>query len=109
MGDAELADAGRPSWLETRVDDDAVTDDAPAADGDGEARVGVGHRVVLEAGLRPHEDALHVAAQNGARPDVGAVLQNDVADDGGVGMDVRIGGEYGYPVTESMDGHERSI
>jgi len=31
MGDAELADAGRPSWLETRVDDDALTPRMPAA------------------------------------------------------------------------------
>ncbi len=57
----------------------------------------------------PRTDALHVAAQDGARPDVGAVLEDDVADDGGVGVDVRIGGEDGYPVTESMDGHARSI
>ena len=48
---------------------------------DGEARVGVRHRVVLEAGVAAEQDALDVAAQDGARPDVGAVLEHDVADD----------------------------
>src|SRR5665647_829753 len=59
-----------------------------------------------------HPDATiigDVVLEDGARPDVGAVLQDDVADDGGVGVDVHIGGKNGYPVTESMDGHERSI
>ena len=50
----------------------------------------------------PIDDLLHVAAQHGARPHLGAVLENDVADDGGVGVHEHAGAELGYLVAEAL-------
>ena len=76
------------------VHDGAGVDHAAVADGDvgahdaGELRGDVEHGVVLDVGVAPERDVVVlVAAEHGQRPDAGALLDGDVADDLGGGID----------------------
>ena len=77
-------------WTMTPVADHAVR-----PDDDGPAGVGVGDGVILKAGVAAEQDALDVAAEHGAGPQVGALLEHDVADDRRVRMDEGAGAEPG--------------
>jgi lactoylglutathione lyase len=89
------------------VQDDAVPDHAFRANDDGEAGVRVRHGVVLETRLPAQQDALHVAPQHGAWPHVCPVLQDNIADDGGVGVHEGAFAEHGYSLIERGHGHAR--
>src|SRR5690606_16996616 len=66
------------------VQDRVVAHRHPAADGQGEAGIGVQHAAVLDVGARPDGDLLQVAAQDRAVPDAHLRGQAHPADHRGV-------------------------
>src|SRR5712692_12097181 len=69
------------------VNDGAVANSDKLAYGRRITGVDVNHGVVLNIRTRPDDDAVDVAAQNGAVPDARFLFERNVADDGRAGDD----------------------
>ncbi|MOA26686.1 hypothetical protein D3C78_1474980 [compost metagenome] len=64
-----------------------MADGHAGTDGQWVAHVGVHHGAVLDVAVLADQDQLVVAAQHGVEPDVGALLQLDLAHQHGIGGD----------------------
>ena len=82
-----------------------VADHATVADDGGEPGAGVDDRAVLYGGPGSDGDGPVVAPQDRVGPHGRLGADGDVADDHGVGVDVRLGVDGGDEVFESVDGH----
>jgi hypothetical protein len=87
-GNGVHADHGVVAEEDGVVDDAAVSQRDPGADGACLARTGVDDGVVLHGAAVSENDGPVVAAEAGARPDPAAGAQRDVADDvGGLALE----------------------
>ena len=82
-----------------------VPDHAVVADDRGEHRGGVDDGAVLDRGARPDLDVPVVAPEHRLGPDRGARADGDVADHGGLGVDVGVGMNPRLGVAEGVDRH----
>src|SRR5712692_3489815 len=109
-----VEDDGAHADQASGLDGAAVKGDA-VADGDvvaEEQRIFVAHNVedaaVLNIGARADANVVHVAADDGARPDAGVGADDDVADDDSGGVNVGGGGDCGpLPAVGSYVGLSR--
>ena len=75
------------------VTDGAAVQHSEVADGDVAAyskrctRIGMQHCAILNVAVAAYGDGFVVAAQHGVKPDADVVLQDDGADDAGIGRD----------------------
>src|SRR2546427_1416099 len=118
--DAAAADDGvvhddRADADERAVADGAAVQHGLVADGDvlpereGNARIGVQDRGVLDVGALADGDDVAVAADDGVEPDARLVVQDHGADDGGVLRDEPLlAVEYDFALAEGKDRHDRA-
>ncbi len=83
-----------------------VADHAAGTDDGGVLVGGVHDGAVLHARPLPHLDVAVVAPQDRTGPDGGAGTDHDIADHGGVRVDVGVGVHVGHPLAEGVDGHD---